>query len=94
MNATTIRLSDPVSPNASAILAAVTLDGASLGRMTRGCRSAISPSEGNVSGSASAIATQTPITAQGQRTTTPASLRMSPACRSHLAAPRQATRPQ
>lgn len=78
MNATTSRLSELDSWNAAAMLRAVTLDGASLGRMTSGLRSAIALSEGNDSGSAIANATHTPMTAQGHRTTRSASRRISP----------------
>ncbi len=104
MNAMTRRLSEPGSWNASVIFVAVTLDGASPGRMTSGCFSAISPSDGNVSGSATAIAIQTAITAQGHRTTTSASRRISPSPHPGLRRrgirsqpslpPRYATRPQ
>src|SRR5664279_3112007 len=46
--------------------------------MASGCFEAISPSDGNASGSATANAIQIPMTAQGHRTTTSASRRMSP----------------
>jgi len=55
----------------------VTLDGASLGKIASGCFCAISFSDGKVSGSAIAIATQSPTTAQGQRTTKSANRRIS-----------------
>ncbi|BBZ01249.1 hypothetical protein MCHIJ_06860 [Mycolicibacterium chitae] len=70
---------------------AVTLDGASAGRMTSGLRSAMTFSDGNDSGRAIAIATQTPMTTQGHRATKSASRRIS---HSPLPASRYATRPQ
>ena len=108
MNATTSRLSDPDSSNATAILCAVTLDGASAGRICSGCLAAISPSDGKDSGSATASAIHTAITAHGRRTTTSASRRISaapPPCTAAIAGlrwdgqtlrrfSRYATRPQ
>ena len=90
--------------NASVILRAVTLDGASAGRMASGCFSAIEPRDGRVSGRAINSATHTPTTAQGHRTTRSASRRMTPSPphdsrvapknRCHPCAPCYATRPQ
>ena len=58
---------------------AVTLDGASLGRMASGCFCGhLAEATGTVSGRATAIATHTPITAQGHRTTRSASRRIRP----------------
>ncbi|MDT5015466.1 MAG: hypothetical protein QOD39_1626, partial [Mycobacterium sp.] len=62
-----------------------------LGRMASGCFCAISLRLGNVSGSATAIAIQTPITIQGHRTTTSANRRKSTHAISYHA---YATRPQ
>src|SRR5579875_1199571 len=48
--------------------------------MASGCFWAISPSDGNVSGSATATATQIPITTHGHRTTKSASRCISLSC--------------
>ncbi|SKU09460.1 Uncharacterised protein [Mycobacteroides abscessus subsp. abscessus] len=77
MNTTSRRSSLLDSWNASVIFLAVTLDGASAGKIASGCFSAISVREGKVKGNAMANATQAPITTHGHRTTRSASRRIN-----------------